>query len=156
MSTTTGNINLNGTEVRVSFERGTTLLELLRQNLGLTGAKEGCNHGNCGACTVLLNGKPVASCVTPAEKAIGKEVLTVEGLGTMEKLHPIQEAFIESGAVQCGFCTPGMLMSSAALLNSNNHPTDSEIVVAISGNICRCTGYKRIIEAIKNAAAMLG
>lgn len=155
MPTATGKIILNGMVITVNYKPGTTLLELLRHNLGLTGAKEGCNHGDCGACTVLLNGKPVASCVTPVEKAIDKEVLTVEGLSTLEKLHPIQEAFIESGAVQCGFCTPGMLMSSVALLNSNNHPSDAEIVSAISGNICRCTGYKKIIEAIKNVADTL-
>lgn len=155
MATVSGNITVNGMTMRVSARRGTSLLELLRENLGLTGAKEGCNHGECGACTVLVNGKPVASCLTPVEKAIGKEVLTVEGLGTFEKLHPVQKAFIEAGAVQCGFCTSGMLISAVSLLNSNPSPSEAEITTAISGNLCRCTGYRRIIEAVKKAADLL-
>lgn len=154
MTTVNGNIKINGNNVNVSVKRGSSLLDLLRQTLGLTGAKEGCNHGECGACTVLLNGTPIASCVTPVEKALGKEVLTVEGLATLEKLHPVQKAFIEAGAVQCGFCTSGMLMSAVGLLNSNPQPSEEEIIAAISGNICRCTGYIKIIEAIKKAATM--
>lgn len=155
MSIVSGAMIVNGMRVKVSARRGTSLLEMLRVNLGLTGAKEGCNHGTCGACTVLVDGKPVASCLMPVEKAIGKEVLTVEGLGSLEKLHPVQIAFIEAGAVQCGFCTSGMLISAASLLEKNQDPGEPEITAAISGNLCRCTGYRRIIDAIKKAAEII-
>ncbi|MBF7084462.1 molybdopterin-dependent oxidoreductase [Desulfallas sp. Bu1-1] len=132
-----------------------TLVDVLREKLGLTGTKKGCNSGECGACTVLLDGQPVASCVLPALKAQGKQIITVEGLGTAKELHPLQKAFLVHGAVQCGFCTPGMLMSAKALLDKNPSPTPEEIKMAISGNLCRCTGYKKIIDAVMAAAAEL-
>jgi aerobic carbon-monoxide dehydrogenase small subunit len=129
-----------------------TLLELLRNQLGLTGAKEGCSEGDCGACTVLLDGRPVTSCLVLAVQANGREVFTVEGLESDDGLHPLQKAFIEKGAIQCGFCTSGMLLSGVSLLRENPNPTDQEIRTAISGNLCRCTGYQKIVEAIHSAA----
>lgn len=132
-----------------------TLLEFLREDLGLTGTKEGCGKGECGACTVLLDGKPVNSCLVLAYQADGREVLTIEGLERDGRLHPIQEAFVTEGAVQCGFCTPGMIMSARALLGVNPSPTRDEIRRAISGNLCRCTGYAKIIKAIEAAASRL-
>jgi carbon-monoxide dehydrogenase small subunit len=129
-----------------------TLLQLIREDLGLTGTKEGCGEGDCGACTVLLDGKPVNSCLVLAVEADGKEVLTVEGLARGGKLHPLQQAFIEEGAVQCGFCTPGMLMAAKGLLDENPRPTEAEIRQGIAGNLCRCTGYLRIVRAIQKAA----
>lgn len=140
---------LNGKEIQVDVPPYWTLLKLLREKLGLTGTKEGCGIGECGACTVLLDGIPVNSCLVLAPKVEGKEVQTVEGLGTREHLHPLQKSFIDHGAVQCGFCTPGMLMSSKALLEKNPHPSREEIKDAISGHLCRCTGYHQIIEAIE-------
>jgi carbon-monoxide dehydrogenase small subunit len=128
------------------------LLELLRNELGLSGTKEGCGTGECGACTVLLDGKPVNSCLMLAVDAEGREVTTVEGLEKEGKLHPLQEAFVEEGAVQCGFCTAGMLMAAKGLLEENAHPTEEEIRRGISGNLCRCTGYVRIVRAIQRAA----
>ncbi|MEW5725753.1 MAG: (2Fe-2S)-binding protein, partial [Thermodesulfobacteriota bacterium] len=132
-----------------------SLLDLLRQRFGLLGAKEGCGIGECGACTVLLNGAPVNSCLTPAWKAHGKEVTTIEGLAVGEALHPIQEAFIEAGAIQCGFCTPGMIMATAGLLRRTPNPTAAEIKTALAGNLCRCTGYQDILEAVRIAAAKM-
>jgi carbon-monoxide dehydrogenase small subunit len=140
---------LNGVNVEVSVPPHWTLLRLLREKLGLTGTKEGCGIGECGACTVLIDGAPVHACLVLAPKVEGREVQTIEGLGTRESLHPLQQSFIEHGAVQCGFCTPGMLMSSKALLEKNPHPTKEEVKEAISGNLCRCTGYHQIIEAIE-------
>jgi len=140
--------NLNGGSVEVQVPPHWTLLRLLREKLGLTGTKEGCGIGECGACTVLIDGAPVHACLVLAPKVEGREVQTIEGFGTRESLHPLQQSFIEHGAVQCGFCTPGMLMSSKALLEKNPHPTKEEVKEAISGNLCRCTGYHQIIEAI--------
>lgn len=140
---------LNGKEVEVEVPPHWTLLQLLREKLGLTGTKEGCGIGECGACTVLLDGMPVNSCLVLAPKVDRRKVETIEGMGSRESLHPIQRSFIEFGAVQCGFCTPGMLMSAKSLLEKNPHPTREEIKEAISGNLCRCTGYQQIIEAIE-------
>jgi carbon-monoxide dehydrogenase small subunit len=129
-----------------------TLNEVLREDLNLTGTKLGCGSGDCGACTVLVDGKSVSSCLTLAVEMDGREILTVEGLAPSgEDLHPIQESFIEKGAIQCGFCTPGMEISALNLLNANPHPDDTEIRAAISGNLCRCTGYNKIVDAIAEA-----
>jgi carbon-monoxide dehydrogenase small subunit len=129
-----------------------TLLDVLRGQLGLTGTKKGCGAGDCGACTVIMNGKAIFSCLTPVLQAAEREIVTVEGLAQGGRLHPLQEAFIESGAVQCGFCTPGMLLSAKALLDQNPTPTREEVRMSISGNLCRCTGYKKIIDAIMLAS----
>lgn len=129
-----------------------TLLQFIRDELGLTGTKEGCGEGCCGACTVLLDGKAVNSCCVLVMQANGRNVQTIESLSSFGQLHPIQQAFVEVGAVQCGFCTPGMIMASLALLNENSDPTEDDIRKAISGNLCRCTGYVRIAEAVKMAA----
>jgi len=147
------NFKLNGEEMSIEVEPSWTLLYLLREVLGLKGTKEGCGMGECGACTVQINGKAVASCIYPVMEVDGKEVWTIEGLAQSSgTLHPLQKAFIERGAIQCGFCTPGMIMSAKALLEENPSPTEEEIKEAIAGNICRCTGYVQIIEAIKHAA----
>ncbi|MBR1672360.1 MAG: (2Fe-2S)-binding protein [Fretibacterium sp.] len=149
-------IKVNGLEHAFSVEPNKTLLSLIRDDLGLTGTKEGCDVGECGACTVIMNGKAICSCLMLAVNANGADVLTVEGLlhedGTLD---PLQQAFIDEGAVQCGFCTPGMLMSAKAFLMQNPHPTEDEIMTAIEGNICRCTGYLPIVKAIKKAATLL-
>ena len=146
---------LNGEKVRVDVPAHWTLLRLLREKLGLTGTKEGCGIGECGTCTVLLEGVPVNSCLVMAPKVEGKKVETVEGLGTKDSLHPLQKSFIDHGAVQCGFCTPGILMSSKALLGRNHRPTKEEIKDAITGHLCRCTGYHQIVEAIEEAGKSL-
>jgi aerobic-type carbon monoxide dehydrogenase small subunit (CoxS/CutS family) len=142
---------LNGKSVQVDVPAHWTLLRLLREKLGLTGTKEGCGIGECGACTVLLDGMPIHSCLLLAPKVEGREVQTIEGLGSRESLHPLQQSFIDHGAIQCGFCTPGILMSSKALLEKNPHPNREEVKEAISGHLCRCTGYHQIIEAIEAA-----
>jgi carbon-monoxide dehydrogenase small subunit len=129
-----------------------TLLEVLRDTLGLTGTKEGCGTGDCGACTVLVNGEPVCSCLTLALEAEGQDVTTVEGLANNGELHPLQKAFIAYGGLQCGFCTPGVLMSSVALLKRRPQPTEHEIREALAGNLCRCTGYDKIVRAVQAAA----
>jgi len=139
---------LNGKYVQVEVPTHWTLLRLLREKLGLTGTKEGCSIGECGACTVLLDGMPVNSCLVLAPKVEGRKVQTIEGLGTRDNLHPLQKSFVDHGAVQCGFCTPGILMSSKALLDMNPNLTREDIKDAISGHLCRCTGYSQIIEAI--------
>ncbi|MGQ9507968.1 MAG: (2Fe-2S)-binding protein [Thermodesulfobacteriota bacterium] len=144
---------LNGEPVEVEVEPNLTLLEVLREKLELTGTKEGCGMGECGACTVLLNGKAINSCIFPALEVEGKKVTTIEGLMNAQgNLHPLQKAFIENGAIQCGFCTPGMILSAKALLDENPKPTEEEIRNTIAGNICRCTGYLQIIKAIKAAS----
>jgi carbon-monoxide dehydrogenase small subunit len=148
-------LKVNGTSYRLGIETRRTLLEVLRENLGLTGTKKSCNEGECGACTVLMDGRPVASCLVLAMDAQGKEILTIEGLSEGENLHPIQEAFLKHGAIQCGFCTPGMVMSAKALLDRNPEPTKNEIRKAISGNLCRCTGYQHIVDSIMAASKMI-
>ena len=144
---------VNGKSVEVKVDPTWTLLYVLREELKLTGTKKGCEKGDCGACTVLLEGNPVNSCLVLALQAEGKKVETIEGLGTADSLHPLQKSFIANGAVQCGFCTPGMLLSAAALLKKNPSPTEKEIRTAISGNLCRCTGYAKIVKAIQNVAS---
>ena len=145
-------LNVNGTNYKVNIEPWRTLVEVLRETLGLTGTKKSCNEGECGACTVMMDGKPVASCLVLAVDAQGKEILTIEGISEGEKLHPIQEAFLKHGAIQCGFCTPGMVMSAKALLDQNPKPTVTEVRKAISGNLCRCTGYQHIVDSIMAAS----
>jgi carbon-monoxide dehydrogenase small subunit len=145
-------LNVNDEIHEVLIEPRTTLLQVLREHLDLTGTKKGCDIGDCGACTVLIDGKPTVSCLTLAIKVQGKKILTIEGLSKNGRLHPLQQAFIDHFAVQCGFCTPGMILSAKALLDRNPHPTEEEIREAISGNLCRCTGYVKIIEAIMAAA----
>ena len=144
---------LNGDPTEVIVKDNMTLLDLLRDKLGLTGTKKGCEQGECGACTVMLDGKPVNSCCTLAVECEGREVVTIEGIAKGGKLHPIQRQFIEKWALQCGYCTPGMIMSAKALLDVNPHPTELEIREAIEGNLRRCTGYAKIVEAIQAAAA---
>lgn len=139
---------LNGRPATAEVEPHRSLLWLLREHFDLTGAKEGCGVGECGACTVLLDGKAVNACLVLAGKVQGREVLTVEGLGGPEALHPLQQRFIEKNAVQCGFCTPGMLLSARALLARTPHPTRPEIRTALAGNLCRCTGYNQIVDAV--------
>ena len=145
-------LTVNGDSVEAAVEPNRTLIQLLREDLGLTGTKHGCGLGDCGACTVLLDGKPVNSCLVLAVQANGSEVLTIEGLAENGKLHPVQQAFVDRGAIQCGFCTPGMILSATALLEENPKPTEKEIRTAISGNLCRCTGYQKIVEAIQDAS----
>lgn len=148
---------VNGEPVEVAVTPNRTLLQVLREDLGLTGTKHGCGLGDCGACTVIMDGVPVNSCLVLAVQARGREIQTIEGLTGNGKLHPLQTAFIDKGAIQCGFCTPGMIISAKALLDENPRPTETEIRTAISGNLCRCTGYQKIVEAITAAAeAMSG
>lgn len=144
---------VNGERYPLDVKVNRTLLSVLRDECGLIGTKEGCGAGDCGACTVLLNGKPVNSCLVPAVTADSAEITTIEGLAKDDKLHPLQEAFIQEGAVQCGFCTPGMLLTAKGLLDENPMPNETEIRTAIAGNLCRCTGYVRIVKAIQKAAA---
>ena len=149
---------LNGHPRTFSVDDAETLLQLIRERARLTGTKCGCEMGECGACTVLLDGKAVNSCCIPAVMVAGRQVTTIEGIGTPEQPHPLQQAFMEAGAIQCGFCTPGMILSAKALLDANPHPSREEIRAALSGNLCRCTGYQKIIHAVElavdiNAAA---
>lgn len=147
---------LNGSEVKVSVHSHHRLIDVLREQLGQTGTKEGCGEGECGACTVIIDGRAVNSCLYPALEVEGKNVTTIEGLqGPKNELSVIQQAFVEQGAIQCGFCTPGMIMSAKALLDSNSDPSEEDIRDALLGNLCRCTGYVQIIEAVKKAAAQL-
>jgi len=148
-------LTVNGESYTVAVEPCESLLDVLRDRLGLTGTKKGCNRGDCGACTIIIDGKTVNSCLVLAVEADDKEVLTVEGLASNGQLHPIQEAFVQYGAVQCGYCTPGMIMSVKALLDENSNPTEEEVKRAIGGNLCRCTGYVKIIDAIKKAAEVI-
>jgi carbon-monoxide dehydrogenase small subunit len=144
---------VNGDEYDLAVDPWRSLNEVLREDLNLTGTKLGCGTGDCGACTVLMNGRSVSSCLTPAVEADGKEITTVEGLAhSGDSLHPIQEAFIEAGAIQCGFCTPGMELSALYLLRHNPTPKEAEVRAALSGNLCRCTGYNKIVQAILAAA----
>ncbi|MEJ5197584.1 MAG: (2Fe-2S)-binding protein [Anaerolineae bacterium] len=139
---------VNGETQELAVEPWWTLLDVLRDELGLTGAKKGCDRGDCGACTVLLDGKPVTSCMMLAVQANGHDILTIEGLSRPGRLHPVQQAFIDHGAIQCGFCSPGMILAAVALLNENPHPTEEEVRSALAGNLCRCTGYAKIVEAV--------
>jgi carbon-monoxide dehydrogenase small subunit len=148
MKKMTINFTVNGLEYDLVIPVNRTLTQVLRENLRLTGTKQGCAVGDCGSCTVLLNGLPVNSCLVLAVEADGQEITTIEGLAQDEQLHPIQQAFVEHGGIQCGFCTPGMILSSKALLDKNPTPTEREIREAISGNLCRCTGYQKIVESI--------
>jgi len=145
-------ITVNGKTHELQVKPWATLLEVIRDDLGLTGTKEGCGLGECGACTVIMDGKTVNSCLVLAPEADGKEIITIEGLAQGDKLHPIQEAFMEQGGLQCGFCTPGIILSTKALLDENPKPTDEEIRRGIAGNFCRCTGYTKIFESVKAAA----
>lgn len=145
-------LTINQKKYELAVSPNLSLLDLLREELNLMGAKEGCGIGECGACTVLLDGKPVSSCIMLAVEADGSEIITIEGLETEDGLHPIQQAFVEKGAIQCGFCTPGMVLSAKGLLDKNPNPTEQEIRTAISGNLCRCTGYQKIVEAIKSVS----
>jgi aerobic carbon-monoxide dehydrogenase small subunit len=143
---------INGDTYPVAVEPSRTLAEVLREDLNLIGTKIGCETGDCGACTVLINGKSVTSCLSLAVESDGKEITTIEGLSTKgNTLHPIQEAFVEQGAIQCGYCTPGMILSAKYLLDQNPEPTETEIRQALSGNLCRCTGYNRIVKAVMAA-----
>jgi aerobic-type carbon monoxide dehydrogenase small subunit (CoxS/CutS family) len=148
-------LDVNGRRSRVGIPTHYTLLEALRYALGLTGSKQGCDKGDCGACTVIVDGEPVLSCITPAWEAEGRRVTTVEGIAQPGALHPLQDAFEVTGGAQCGFCTPGILMSAYALLQHNTAPTRDEIRDALSGNLCRCTGYTKIIDAVELAATTL-
>lgn len=145
-------LNVNGEEVPVQIEKNWTLLYVLREVLDLTGAKCGCNTGDCGACKVIIDGEAINSCLVLARNAVGKKIETIEGLSDGVNLHPIQRAFVECGAIQCGYCTPGMIMSAKALLDKNLNPTEDEIKAAIANNLCRCTGYVKIADAIRTAA----
>lgn len=145
-------LNVNGREYELAIAPERTLTQALRDDLGLLGTKEGCGVGDCGACTVIMDGKPVNSCLILAVQAAGSEITTIEGIAGAEGLHPIQQAFVELGAIQCGFCTPGMILSAKSLLDANPQPTESEIREALSGNLCRCTGYQKIVEAVQDAA----
>ncbi|MCK5767900.1 MAG: (2Fe-2S)-binding protein [Candidatus Atribacteria bacterium] len=146
---------INGKKRRMQTTPSTRLLDLIRDDLHLTGTKEGCGKGECGACTVIMNGELVASCLVLAHQADGAALTTIEGISNGEELHPIQEAFIETGAVQCGFCIPGMILAAKKILENNLHPGEEEIKRGISGNICRCTGYQKIFDAIKLAGNKL-
>lgn len=143
---------VNGQKVKLSLEGSETLLECLREQMGLTGTKRGCDQGDCGACTVLIDGRPVNSCLVLAGEVADKEITTIEGLGRQDELHPLQQAFVDNDAVQCGFCTPGMILTAVALLNENPNPTEEEIRRYLQGNLCRCTGYSKIVQAIQAAA----
>jgi len=145
-------LTVNGDPVDVDVPPGMTLLELLRDRLGMTGTKPGCGEGECGACAVLLDGDLVSSCLTPVTAVVGSEVLTIEGMAHGGELHPIQRAFVEEGAVQCGYCTPGMVLAAKAVLDRNPDPTDLDVRRGLSGNLCRCTGYGRIVAAVLRAA----
>jgi carbon-monoxide dehydrogenase small subunit len=148
-------IEVNGEGVTLEVEPDDLLVDVLRRDLKLTGTKVGCREGECGACSVILNGKVVPSCLIPVMKADGGRVTTIEGLGKNGDLHPIQKAFVEKGAVQCGFCTPGMILSAKNLLDEKPNPTIEEIKIAISGVLCRCTGYQKIIQAIQSASEIM-
>lgn len=147
--------NVNGRQIERETDAETRLLDLLREELHLIGTKEGCGQGECGACTVLIDGRAVNSCLVLAPQIDGKTVLTIEGLAKDGTLHPIQRAFVEKGAVQCGFCTPGFIVSTYALLQAKSSPSDEEILTALEGNLCRCTGYTKIVEAVRYAAELM-
>lgn len=143
---------INGTARSVDTEPGRPLLEVIREDLDLTGTKYGCGEGQCGACTVLLDSKPIFSCVTPVRAAQGRKIVTIEGLAEGGKLHPVQQAFRDEGAMQCGYCTPGIVLRTVALLNDNPRPTEAQIIEGLNGHLCRCSGYHRILSAVRRAA----
>lgn len=149
-------LHINGFDRQVQVEEKWTLLYVLREVLNLTGTKCGCKTGDCGACMVLIDGEAVTSCTQRASRLEGKKILTIEGMSDGEHLHPIQQAFIDAGAVQCGFCIPGMILSAKALLDKNPNPTEEEVRIGIDKNLCRCTGYEKIVEAILLAAKRMG
>jgi carbon-monoxide dehydrogenase small subunit len=149
---TTVHLTVNGADLHISVKPWATLLEVLRDDLGLTGTKEGCGVGECGACTVLMDGNAVNACLVLAGEANGKRITTIEGLAEGDSLHPIQQAFLETGGMQCGFCTPGMILSAKALLDENKNPSEEEIRKGLEGNFCRCTGYTKIIASVQAAA----
>ncbi|MGO9262830.1 MAG: (2Fe-2S)-binding protein [Bryobacteraceae bacterium] len=146
-------LSVNGKARSVETEPERPLLEVLREDLGLTGTKYGCGEGQCGSCTVLLDGKPTVSCVTAVRAAEGRKIVTIEGLAAGATLHPVQQAFLDEGAVQCGYCTPGMVLQTLALLENHPKPTDAQIVEGLNGNLCRCSDYRRIMAAVRRAAA---
>ena len=146
--TRTIELRINGRRYRESVEVNTTLIDFLRYRIGLTGTKRGCDRGDCGACTVIVNDRPVNACLVLAAQADGSSIETIEGVARDGELHPLQQAFVEGGAVQCGFCTPGMILMAKQLLESNPCPSESEVREALSGNLCRCTGYQKIVEAV--------
>jgi carbon-monoxide dehydrogenase small subunit len=148
-------LTVNGDQNELLVDTSWTLLETLRDHLRLTGTKEGCSNGNCGACTVMINGRTANSCLVLAAEMDGSEITTIEGIATQGNLNPVQEAFIKDGALQCGFCTPGFIISTTALLQRNPNPSEEEIRTKLAGNLCRCTGYDKIIMAVEDAAAML-
>ena len=144
--------HINGKEYEAELDPATRMIDVLRDCFCLTGTKEGCGEGECGACTIIMDGKAVNSCLVLAGQATNANIITIEGLATDGELSSLQKAFIESGAIQCGFCSPGMIMSAKALLDQNPHPSEQEIKIAISGNLCRCTGYQKIVQAIKSVS----
>lgn len=146
---------LNGNNINIEATGAERLLDILRERFDLVGTKEGCGKGECGACTVLLDGKPVCSCLMLVSQVIGCEIITIEGLADNGKMHPVQKAFTETGAVQCGFCSPGLILSSVALLDEISKPSRNQIRRALSGNLCRCTGYEKIFEAVEKAATIM-
>lgn len=146
---------VNGKEYELNVESDELLIDVLRDKLRLTGTKKGCGTGDCGACTIILDGRAVTSCLILAVAVNGKEIITIEGLEQSGQLHPIQEAFVQHGAIQCGFCTPGMIMTTKTILDANPNPTEAEIRAGIAGNLCRCTGYTKIVEAIQAAAVRM-
>lgn len=148
-------LTINGNLVETTVDPGDTLLDLLREELRMKGAKKGCGKGECGACTVIMNGKTVNSCIVPAMQTMNADITTIEGIAKGEELHPLQQTFLDCGAVQCGFCTPGMILSGKALLDKNLSPTTEEIRQALAGNICRCTGFVKIEQAVMEAAKMM-
>ncbi len=145
-------LTVNGKACMLKIEPGERLIDVLRQRLGLTGTKEGCGEGECGACTVIMDGRTINSCVVLAIQAHGRDITTIEGVGNRIRPHPVQRAFVEEGAVQCGYCTPGMVLAAKALLDKNPDPSPQEIGAAMSGNLCRCTGYDKILRAVQRAA----
>jgi carbon-monoxide dehydrogenase small subunit len=147
------NLNVNGVDYPVDIDAGRNLVSVLRTEIGLTGTKEGCDDCECGACMVLVDGRPVNSCSYLAAQAAGRPIMTIEGVMTTEELHPLQQALLDEGGVQCGFCTPGMIMSATALLSHNASPTEEDVRIGLSGNLCRCTGYVKILAAVQRAAA---
>lgn len=148
-------LEVNGKKFNLKVNPDELLVDVIRNDIGLTGTKVGCREGECGACSVILNGKVIPSCLVPVMKADGGKILTIEGLEKEGELHPLQKAFVQKGAIQCGFCTPGMLLSAKNLLDQNANPTLEEIKIAISGVLCRCTGYQKIIEAIRTASEII-